>query len=150
MTEKSPNARKIMYLAFAGTLVYLVWCVIIGMGVALYEASPSADAPRSRATFNQCMRQIVMLSDETTHALNAAQAGGSSVWTKWEAESWEPRLAAIKRGCNQLGDVGMEAAMHSLTQKYETAKKSAVTFDKPQGEPLPESIREMTRKAVSE
>ena len=150
MTEKSPNARKIMYLAFAGTLVYLVWCVIIGMGVALYEASPSENAPRTRATFNQCMRQVVMLSDETSHALYAAQAGGAAEWTKWEAESWVPRLAAIKMGCSQLGDLGMDAAIKSLNEKYEAAKKTAVTYDKPQGEPLPESIREMTRKGVSD
>ena len=150
MTEKSPKARKIMYLAFAGTLIYLVWCVIVGMGVALYEASPSADAPRSRATFNQCMRQIVMLSDETKHAMHAAQAGGAEVWTKWEKEAYEPRLLAIKRGCNQLGDIGMEAALHSLNEKFETAKASATTFKKPEGEPLPDSIREMTRKGAAE
>ena len=150
MTEKSPNARKIMYLAFAGTLIYLVWCVIVGMGVALYEASPSADAPRSRATFNQCMRQIVMLSDETGHALHMAQQSGATAWTKWESEVYTPRLKAIKSGCNQLGDIGMEAAMHSLNQRYEAAKASAITFAKPSGEPLPESIREMTRKGIEE
>ncbi len=150
MTEKSPKARKIMYLAFAGTLVYLVWCVIIGMGVALYEASPSADAPRSRATFNQCMRQIVMLSDETKHAVNAAQAQGSDFWVKWEKEAYEPRLAAIKRGCNQLGDIGMEAALHSLNEKFQSAKQSALTFKKPDSEALPNTIREMTRKGVED
>ena len=150
MTEKSPKARKIVYVAFAGTLIYLVWCVIVGMGVALYEASPSADAPRSRATFNQCMRQIVMLSDETTHAMHTAQAQGSSAWEKWESEVYTPRLTAIKRGCNQLGDVGMETALHSLDQKYQKAKTSSLTFKKPEGEPLPETIREMTRKGAAE
>ena len=53
-------------------------------------------------------------------------------------------------GCSQLGDLGMDAAIKSLNEKYEAAKKTAVTYDKPQGEPLPESIREMTRKGVSD
>jgi hypothetical protein len=128
-------------------MIYLIWCVIIGMGVALYESSPSAEAPRSRATFNQCMRQIVMLSDEVEHAGYAAKQGGASEWTKWESESYNPRLSAIKRGCNQLGDIGMEAALDSLDKKYQDAKVTAATFKIPSGEALPQTIRDMTRKA---
>jgi len=147
MTEKSPNGRKLIYIVFGATLTYLAWCVIVGMGVAIYEASPSADAPRSRATFNQCMRQIVILSDETTHAQNAAQAGGADVWSKWEAEVYGPRLNAIKRGCNQLGDIGMEAALSSLNDKFQNSKLSALTYKVPIAKPLADSIRDMTRKS---
>ncbi len=147
MTEKSPNARKLIYVVFACTMIYLVWCVIIGMGVALYESSPSSEAPRSRATFNQCMRQIVMLSDEVEHANYAAKAGGSDVWDKWESEAYVPRLSAIKRGCNQLGDIGMEAALDSLDKKFQATKVTAATFKVQTQKPLPEAIREMTRKA---
>ena len=147
MTEKSPKARKLIYVVFGSTMIYLIWCVIIGMGVALYESSPSAEAPRSRATFNQCMRQIVMLSDEVEHARYAAKQGGASVWIKWESESYTPRLSAIKRGCDQLGDIGMEAALDSLDKKYQVAKVTAATYKVPSGESLPQTIRDMTRKA---
>lgn len=146
MTEKSPKARKVIYVVFASTMIYLVWCVIIGMGVALYESSPSAEAPRSRATFNQCMRQIVMLSDEVEQAGYAAKAGGAEHWVKWESESYKPRLSAIKRGCNQLGDIGMQAALDSLDRKYQSGKVTAATYKVPSQEPLPKTIRDMTRK----
>ena len=89
-----------------------------------------------------------MLSDEIGHAGYAAKAGGSGVWDKWESEAYSPRLSAIKRGCSQLGDIGMQAAFDSLDKKFQSAKVTAATFKVETGEPLPEAIREMTRKAA--
>lgn len=127
-------------------MAFLVWCVIGGMGLALYEAAPEAGGPKTRKAFNKCMRQVVLLSDEITRTKFRAQQQGHQVWESWEAEFYLPTLEGIRIGCGQFATAGVDAALMEIEDKKAKAKETAITF---RGQPtttLGDATLEITRQ----